>query len=250
MAPYLAFFTVGRFRIERADTAVGRSIMAVSRRLPLAEQERALRALRRSDEIAGRLAKRIGQPYPFDAIGGVVSGVLEGFALENQTRPTYPGFAPSRWLMAHELAHQWFGNKVTLERWSDIWLNEGFAEWFSAVESLGEADTLDGLRTEYAMAGAGSSFWDVPPGDPGRDRVFDHAVYLRGAMTLGALHRRIGHTAFHEVIRRWAAQTGPATTSDFIALAESVSGQDLSAFFDVWLFTPAKPANTAANGLG
>ena len=249
MAAYLAFVTAGRFRLERTRTPLGPAVYAVSRRLRTAEQDAALRQLRRSAQVAADLSAAIGSRYPFSTIGGVSSGVLSGFALENQTRPVYPAFGLGQGLMAHELAHQWFGDKVTLARWSDIWLNEGFATWFEHVVVSGEGGASRWLRSVYDQTPADDWFWGVTPGDPGRDNLFGRAVYVRGAMTLMALRQRIGDEAFDEVIRRWADRSGPASTEQLVALAESVSGQDLTELFDAWLFTAGKPAAIAEHGL-
>jgi len=77
--------------------------------------------------------------------------------------------------------------------------------------------------------------------------MFDGTIYDRGGMTLEALRERIGDAAFFTVMRSWYAQHryGNASTSDFIALAQRVSRQDLRAFFDAWLFEPGKPAGFA-----
>jgi aminopeptidase N len=81
--------------------------------------------------------------------------------------------------------------------------------------------------------------------------LFGQAVYERGAMTLQALRNRIGDEAFWTVLRTWVAdhRRDNATTAEFVALAEQVSGQDLGDFFEVWLETPERPARTADNGL-
>ena len=73
--------------------------------------------------------------------------------------------------------------------------------------------------------------------------MFARAVYRRGAMTLQALREKIGDEPFFEILRTWAAEHryGTATTEEFIALSEQISGQDLSNFFQVWLYTPEKP---------
>ena len=108
------------------------------------------------------------------------------------------------------------------------------------------------LSSYYDNVDASSGFWQVVVGDPGADKVFDAAVYGRGAMTLQALRNRVGDAVFWQVVRTWIREQrgGNGSTAEFEEVAARVSGQDLRAFFDVWLRTPTKPAATAANGLG
>ncbi|HZG88784.1 MAG TPA: M1 family metallopeptidase [Pseudonocardia sp.] len=183
-------------------------------------------------------------PYPFGSFGAVVDDDEDpGYALENQTRPIYSG-VPDESTVAHELAHQWVGNKITPRLWRDIWLNEGFAtyaEWLWA-EANGGPTPQQQFDEVYATP-AEDELWTVPPGDPGPAALFDAAVYDRGAMTLQALRVTIGDAAFTEVLRQWAGrdQDVPVTTADLVALAEDVSGQDLDPLFQTWLYTPGKP---------
>jgi aminopeptidase N len=183
-------------------------------------------------------------PYPFGSFGAVVDDDEDpGYALENQTRPIYSG-VPDESTVAHELAHQWVGNKITPRLWRDIWLNEGFAtyaEWLWA-EANGGPTPQQQFDEVYATP-AEDELWTVPPGDPGPAALFDAAVYDRGAMTLQALRVTIGDAAFTEVLRQWAGrdQDVPVTTADLVALAEDVSGRDLDPLFQTWLYTPGKP---------
>jgi aminopeptidase N len=190
-------------------------------------------------------------PYPFDAAGGIVDDEprLE-FALENQTRPIYsPSFfadaVSGDSVVVHELAHQWFGDGLPLARWSDIWLNEGFAtyaEWLWA-EREGTA-TVRQQFDEAAALPAADPFWSVTIGDPGSERIFDEAVYVRGAMTLHALRTAVGDEAFFRILPGWAATRAGTNvaTADFVAFAEEVSGQELDELFTIWLATPQRPA--------
>ena len=149
-----------------------------------------------------------------------------GFSLETQTRPVYGFYVPegSTPLLVHELAHQWFGDSVSVERWRDIWLNEGFASFMSWMydEDHGGWSGQKHLEMSYGTYAGGSEFWRLEIGDPGPDDIFLNPVYERGAMTLQALRNRIGDDAFWTVMRTWVAdhRHGNASTADFIALAE------------------------------
>ena len=96
-----------------------------------------------------------------------------------------------------------------------------------------------------------TGFWNLRIDDPGHRHLFDSPIYDRGGMTVQALRHRIGETAFWQLLRTWLDQRryGNGSIADFEALAESVSGQDLDAFFDAWLHQKSAPARTVANGL-
>ncbi|HSK16742.1 MAG TPA: M1 family metallopeptidase [Gaiellaceae bacterium] len=186
-------------------------------------------------------------PYPFDATGAIVDVAPHvGYALETQTKANYSN-TPGESTLAHEIAHEWFGNAVTLSSWPDIWLNEGFArvsEWLW-LEHRGIRTAQQSFDIQYARA-ATSSFWQVPPATlPGPVFLFQGANYDRGAMTLHALRGKIGDMAFFQLLRDWYADNkyGNVSTADFIEAAEEASGMELDSFFDVWLFQPGKPTS-------
>jgi aminopeptidase N len=183
-------------------------------------------------------------PYPFSSTGGVIDDYSAGYALENQTKPIYGGFTPDSGIIAHELAHQWFGDSVSISRWKDLWLNEGFAtyaEWLWS-EHRG-ADSADSLFRRY-YENTADAIWSYPPGDANSSDLFNGAVYIRGAMTLHVLRREIGDATFFALMKRWAAdhRYRSATTQQFIALAEQMSGKRLRDLFDAWLYQPRRPA--------
>ena len=254
MASYLAFFGAGRFAMQSGTSNGLQWTNAVSMKLSPADRNRMLDLLRQSRSIVGWLATQLG-PYPFETTGGVVTSLFTGFALENQTRPTYPEmFGPgAHTIVVHELAHQWFGDDVSVRTWRDIWLNEGFASFMEHRydETHGGQSAAQWLADTYAFYPAGDQLWDMKIGEPGSASIFDIAVYERGAMTLQALRNRIGDDAFWSLLRDWVIQHhgGNGRIEQFMALAEQESGEQLDDFFTAWLFTASKPAHTAANGL-
>lgn len=255
MAPYLAFFAMGRYRIERSRTAGVPSIIAVSRDLGAASQREELRVLRRTGEVTAWLSRRLATPYPFESTGGLVTAHGLGFALENQTRPVYDPAFRGIPVVVHEVAHQWFGDDVTLHRWRDIWLNEGFAQFFESAawpESHGGPSGRRWLERRYAATRHyGVEFWGIDLTDPGARQIFDGAVYDRGAMAVQALRNRIGEHDFWRLLRTWLARRGgrDGTIEQFRRLAGEVSGERLVGFFRAWLEAPVPPRPTRANGL-
>ena len=155
----------------------------------------------------------------------------------------------------HELAHQWFGDEVSIDRWRDIWLNEGFATWveWHYDETHGGTSAGERLRILYTYGyPKNDPIWDRDIADPGPKHLFDRAVYVRGAMALQALRNRIGNADFAALLRAWVEQRRglPSRVGQLEALAETVSGDpDLDGFFDAWLRDTRRPARTAANGL-
>ncbi|MBU2666896.1 M1 family metallopeptidase [Actinoplanes bogorensis] len=245
MATYLAFLAIGQYDVEQK----GSSIVAYSQLLTPALEAAARASVGRTAEIIDWESSIFG-PYPFETSGGVVTppGVLP-YSLETQTRPTY-GTSPFRrgpdaHVIVHENAHQWFGDSVSLTRWQDIWLNEGFAtyaEWLWS-EHVGEVTAQQTFDEYYDGFPDDDTVWTLPLGDPGVP-VITPEIYFRGPMLLQELRVTVGDPAFFRILRAWPAahRYGNATTAQFIALSERIAGRDLGAFFQAWLYTPSKPA--------
>ncbi|GAB3142335.1 M1 family metallopeptidase [Micromonospora sonneratiae] len=248
-ATYLTFLTIGQYDIV-TDTAPNGQQVINAYHVGLGELGNAARAsIERTAEVVEWSSGLFG-PWPFEAQGGV-AGPLDGigFALETQTRPVYgPGFwrrGSNPYVIVHEIAHQWFGDSVSVAEWRNIWLNEGFAsyaEWLWS-EAQGEGTAQEVFDFTYASYPESSSFWQVLPGAPGPDLIFHGAVYDRGAMAVHQLRLAVGDDAFFQILKAWTSsrQYGNGTIEQFQALAEQISGQDLSAVLTTWLFTAGRP---------
>ncbi len=254
MAPYLAFFAAGRFRIERDDVGGRHHVYAVSRAVPAPQRRSSWRLLRATPGTVDWLETQFG-PYPFTTAGGVVTALNPGIALETQSRPVYPVVdeAAGRTLLVHELAHQWFGDAVSLHRWSDLWLNEGLATYAELrwTEMHGGMSADQQVARWYDEQALDPDFWSFRLADPGRHRLFHRALYVRGAMVVVALRERIGQSGLDAVLKEWVERYRgrAASTADFEALVEELAGDDLTDFFDAWLHAGRVPERTAANGL-
>lgn len=188
-----------------------------------------------TQEIMSWLIELIG-PYPFAEYGVVV---LPGFpaALETQTLSAFGDDTPNPTVIAHELVHQWFGNSVSPASWRDIWLNEGFATYFMALH----LEETEGPESLERFLSCGQT--DPPPGNIQVSDLFAPSVYCRGALTLHALRAEVGGDIYFDILREYYQRHAysVASTADFIAAAEDLSGRQLDALFDAWLYGEEMP---------
>ena len=248
MASYLTTINVNDFNTETMASESGvpiRNYYAAS--LP----EEVNKPFARQGEMIDYFSELFG-PYPFEVYGALVMDTEFGAALENQTMSIFgidmidfDDIEGTEAVVAHELTHQWFGDSISVADWSDIWLNEGFATYGEAlwVEYDYGKDGLDEwVAFIYEEVKMNPNFYP-PPGNPDANDLFNGGVYLRGGLTLHALRVTVGDDAFFDILRTYHERYkfGNATTEDFIAVAEEVSGKQLDDLFDAWLYDEQLP---------
>ncbi|MBF6641663.1 T9SS type A sorting domain-containing protein [Flavobacterium sp. J49] len=192
------------------------------------------------------------ETYPFHAEKYGHAQFGWGGGMEHTTVSFMGGF--SRGLIAHELAHQWFGDKITCGTWKDIWLNEGFATYLAALA----IENLDGLNAFITQK---SSMIDFITSSPAGNvyltdaqatnvgRIFSSRLsYNKGAMVLEMLRFKMGDTNFFQAVRNYLADPNLAfkyaVTTDLKAHLEAVYGQDLTEFFQDWIYNQGYPTYT------
>ncbi|MGY4773112.1 M1 family metallopeptidase [Kribbella sp. CWNU-51] len=239
MATYLATVQIGRYDVVELATSP-----VTTRGVLPGSQIREFKTDFGRQQDMMKLFCRLFGPYPFGAYTVVVTDDDLEIPLEAQGISIFgsnhvDGRRTSERLVAHELAHQWFGNSLTPAQWQHIWLNEGFAcyaEWLWSEESRG---LTAAQQVAKAHARLRSLPQDLMLSDPGPTLMFDDRLYKRGAITLHIVRRHLGDQAFFDLLRAWTKtyRHGSVTTADFIALAATFSPDEeaLRHIFAAWL---------------
>lgn len=192
-------------------------------------------------------------PYPYPKLANVQSKTMFG-GLENAgaifySESSVTGTGRSEGLIAHEIAHQWFGNSVTEADWHHIWLSEGFATYLTSMYwEMKEGPT----RMKSEMRSARERVLRASERNPAPVidttitdlmRLLSANSYQKGAWVLHMLRNRIGDEAFTAGLRLYYTRynNSNALTSDFMSVMEEVSGQRLGDFFHQWLYVPGQP---------
>ncbi|MFW6193801.1 MAG: M1 family aminopeptidase, partial [Gemmatimonadota bacterium] len=233
-----------------APEAPGSCVEVAAQALP-GDSAFAARRFSRAAEMVEWMTRTIA-PFPYERLDHVESATRFG-GMENASAIFY---AREPWrsgemgegVIAHETAHQWFGDAVTPASWRHLWLSEGFASyfgplWFEAADGE-EAfrERMEGVRRSYVESDA----VDRPVLGPVPRNLYhllDENAYEKGALVLHMLRGTLGDSAFFEGIRTYYREHrhGNARTSDLRRAMEASSGQELGWFFEQWLERPGYP---------
>ncbi|MET7767931.1 M1 family metallopeptidase [Nocardia sp. NPDC005366] len=189
-------------------------------------------------------AEALYGPYPFEAAGGIYVDADIEFSLETQTRPIYAPWTDLP-TVVHEIAHQWWGDSVSVRQWSDICLNECFASYTADYlwpERMEGVDVDADYRDTVTRHLNDQKYWDIPLGNPGAGREFT-SVYYRGPLFLHALRKRLGDDVFFGAVREFIAAHvyGNASMPEFRTFVQTKSPTDLSGFLRAWLDDTVPP---------
>lgn len=259
MSPYLATVQIGAYAIERRGASVPVEIVhprgrTAGEKTAFAEQER----------MVDFFAELFG-PYPFGEYRAVIVGDALEIPLEAQGLSTFgQNFLTPTWnherLVAHELAHQWFGNSLTAERLQDMWLHEGFAcysewlwshrQWEIQRQQTRRTTTRSYRSVQDQAAMHYAALEPMPAGAtlaaPGMRHLFDDWLYKRGALTVHAIRCTLGDEPFFELLRAWTREHagGLVSTEAFLAHCRERAGDlapELERVLAAWLFQPELP---------
>jgi aminopeptidase N len=269
MASYLSTSSVGRFDYSRGPgaTATGKSGQPLDIYTFLqSDADASVKAnnaasAARQDEIVKYMADMIGAPYPFESHGVVAHTSPAGYALESQTKSHFGSGSINIGMLAHEIAHQWFGNSVGPATWREIWFNEGWAtwwaRWWSNKQNGSPTSTASHFAAQYA-ATSNPGRWNTAPAQlSGAIQLFsDFPVYQRPSMAIEGYRQIVGDAAFFAFQKALVTEYeyDVIDGQEFVALAKRIAQEEagfeasnlakLEEYWRQWIFTPGKPTMT------
>ncbi|KAJ3055498.1 hypothetical protein HK102_011334, partial [Quaeritorhiza haematococci] len=222
------------------------------------DEETARRFMGKTPKMIAFFNEVTGQPYPYPKYAQVCLPEFNG-GMENTSATSMTDDAlldrieaqerDMDGLVAHELAHQWFGDLMTCKDWSHLWLNEGFASYFDplfAEHELGEDEFLLQMRSEQRGYYGADSMYRRPIVEPRYEnptQMFDGMSYAKGACVLHALRGTVGDEAWWKGIKQYVATNKfrNVESDDLRKAFESATGKDLGWFFDQWVYKAGHP---------
>ncbi len=258
-ATYLVTLTVGKFSLIKDKW---RDI-PVQYYCEKGREAEALRAFSKTPKMLEFFSKSIGVKYPYPKYAQIAAHDFIFGGMENTSATTQTEYAlldersaldyTSDELVAHELAHQWFGDYLTCKDWSHAWLNESFATYFDALfkrHDKGEDEFLYMIRRnsqEYFHEDRERYRRSIVTGTFRRPSdLFDRHLYEKGSVILFMLHRILGEELFWKAIGTYVRDNRAQTveTVDLINAIEKATGYNMRRFFDQWVFGPGHPEYT------
>jgi aminopeptidase N len=243
MATWLATVNVNKFNVYRLRTSNGTPVRIY---YPKGSPKSHAPAYGLAAQMIPYFEQLIG-PYPFEAYGSVVvEDPALHYALETQAMSTFPSgpIPPSQASVAHEMAHQWFGNSVSVAKWKDLWIAEGAATFFEILWTYrNDPASFDKAMLDnysYVLnARLGPAVVDKP------GQLFSDRAYNRGAATFYALQLTVGDATYYNILKTLITKYKGKniSTQNFIDTAEAVSGDvTLRSKLQSWIFDAVMPA--------
>jgi len=255
MVSYLISYVIGEFeKVEDSYNGIPVNYWVYEE-----NKHEALRSFGLTTDMMKYFGNRTGIEYPYEKYDQVIIddfmfGGMENITLTHNTdRTMFDEFAApdvsSDGLVAHELAHQWFGDMLTTRNWAHAWLNEGFATFFSRKYRenkfgfdegeyirFGEINGYFGSNKKWRRSTVQHKFYESMD-------VFDGHIYAKGSLILNMLQDYIGEDAFWRFIQHYTKenQYKNVETPDLKKAIEETTGQNMDWFFKQWIYEPGFP---------